>query len=147
MRFFVLFVFSLATFGCGPQSEAEIFADKISQSVKLGDDAANAKPPHGFALYPGAKITSSVMNGSSLGIETKADKQALVEYYVEQLSSQGYRVESNQIKDGKSVLTGVLEDHSGTKMVITVVPKDGRDDKFTLVFLRKKMDEGVISID
>lgn len=120
---------------CSGQSEQDALTANIAQSIRVGEAAADARPGYGFDLYPGAQVTSSMMDGMSVSIRTGASFEEIVAFYEDQLTERNWQIQSREMNNGKIALKGFMPTNPHELMSITVAPAE-RPGDYHLVFLK-----------
>ena len=122
--------------GCGPQSERDEMADELARSIRVGEDAADAKPGYGFDLYPGADVVSSLMDGMSMTIQTNDSIPEIGAFYEDQLIEKGWQIESREITDEKITLSGAKPENQQEIMRITAAKAERGQGHVHLIFVK-----------
>jgi hypothetical protein len=122
--------------GCGPQSEHDEMADEIARSIRVGEDAADAKPGYGFDLYPGADVVSSLMDGMSMTIQTDDSIREIGAFYEDQLIKKGWQIENREITDEKITLSGAKPETQQEIMRITAAKAERGQGHVHLIFVK-----------
>lgn len=109
---------------------------EIVESLRVGEAAADARPPYGFDLYPDAEVTFTILDGMSLAIRSDASLEAIADFYEGQLTEHGWQIESREREDAKITLTGVMPSKPSETMKIAVGQMKTRSGEFSLTFLK-----------
>jgi hypothetical protein len=105
--------------GCG--ADTSISGEEIRESIRVGEDAAEVTPPHGFALYPDATVLSSMLGGMMMTVETTATERDLAEFYTGELKRLGWsRVSSQRGTKGSLMVEGRSPDRPDEFLVVTI---------------------------
>lgn len=126
--------------GCSAQTEQDALTDQIAQSIRVGDAASESRPGYGFDLYPGAEVTSSLLDGMSLSIQTEASFEEVVAFYEGQLAERGWRIQSRDLKDGRMTLKSVMP-ADGEEMMNVTVARAKQPGAYQLIFLKMMLGE------
>ncbi|MGB7419941.1 MAG: hypothetical protein WA918_12240 [Erythrobacter sp.] len=114
------------------QQKPALQAKDIAQSIRVGDEA---EMPYGFALYPGARKTLSLLGGTGLGIESTATIGELSRFYRGELKRLGWRITDQSQEDTKIQLTGRRGASDAERMEISINPSTTSSNGHTLIFL------------
>lgn len=100
--------------GDGEASEIEIKSADGSATVNIDSGGSDAKLPLGLAVYPGAKVVSTMTSnadgksGGMVVMESKADRDTVIAWYRKSVEARGFKIESE-------ITTQDLKSISGTK--------------------------------
>ncbi len=115
----------------GDQGKVSIKTDE--GEISFGGDAASAKLPDGFALYPGAKLTggfASTMEGkvaTMANFEVKGTAAAVIAFYRKQAEAAGLKIAGEISSPGSMILTANAGDGADKprSVQITAAEADG----------------------
>lgn len=127
--------------GCSVQSEQDDLTTEIAQSIRVGDEAADAKPGYGFDLYPGAEVTSSLMDGMSLTIQTDDNLPEIVSFYEDQFVEKGWQLEVSELNERRATLSGARTGNQKETMKITVAETERGQGQYHLIFMKLISDQ------
>ena len=147
MRTAILFLMAGTLAACGQDAERSIAteepitAEDIRESAVAGEAAAQSKPQHGFRVYPGAKVTASILNGLTLIVETDASDRELAAFYTRELQRLGWTEisETEGETNGSIMLEGRKPSESGAFMAVGISKSTERDRVFALSFIRAEI--------
>lgn len=113
--------------GDGDTSEIEISNADGSATVNIDSTGADTKMPLGFAVYPGAKVVSS-MTGNAEGktggmvvMQSSAERDAVIAWYRKAILAKGYKIENEMTTPEFKSLSGTGD---GGSFSLQVVPAD-----------------------
>jgi hypothetical protein len=99
--------------GDGEASEIKIESADGTATVNIEGGGSDANLPLGLAMYPGAKVVSTMMtnadgkSGGMVVMETSADRDTVVDWYRKAVEAKGFKIESE-------ITTQELKSISGT---------------------------------
>jgi hypothetical protein len=125
--------------GDGDASEIKITSADGSATVNIDSGGTDAKLPLGLAVYPGAKVVSTMTSnadgksGGMVVMESSADRDTVVAWYRKAVEAKGFKIESeittqdlraiSGTKDGGSFSLQVVPAESGSS--ITLIAGEG----------------------
>lgn len=118
----------------GDASEIKITSADGSATVNIDGGGSNAKLPLGLAVYPGAKIVSTMTtnadgkSGGMVVMESSAARDTVVDWYRKAVEAKGFKIESeittqelraiSGTKDGGSFSLQVTPNESGSSITL-----------------------------
>ena len=135
MRFtvFAIAAGAMVCAGCAPENSST-FDDLPEELIQTGDAAKSVTPPHGLALYPGATVTSSMLDGVSMMISVNADSGELEQFYRAELERLGYSIAERSEAPGQITIEGISDDGRKIKLTVVINEVENAPDRFILVF-------------
>lgn len=113
--------------GDGDASEIEITSADGKATVNVNGAGADAKLPLGLAVYPGAKVVSTMMtnadgkSGGMVVMESSADRDTVVAWYRKAVEAKGFKIESEVTTQDMRAIAGTKD---GGSFSLQVAPAD-----------------------
>ncbi|GGB61243.1 hypothetical protein [Blastomonas aquatica] len=113
--------------GDGDASEIEITSADGKATINVNGAGADAKLPLGLAVYPGAKVVSTMMtnsdgkSGGMVVMESSADRDTVVAWYRKAVEAKGFKIESEITTQDMRAIAGTKD---GGSFSLQVAPAD-----------------------